>query len=68
MDYPNYFRALQKASPVVAHDAHLDPTTREFSESYLKPAGTGAMLDVPVFVRGELTGSVARGAAESGPA
>jgi diguanylate cyclase (GGDEF)-like protein len=56
--FPGYFHALRTAKPVVANDANAHPDTREFSESYLVPAGIGAMMDVPVFVRGELVGVV----------
>ena len=55
-DYPAYFEALRGGAPIVATDAHGDVRTREFSEGYLRPNGIGAMLDVPVYVRGQLAG------------
>ncbi len=58
IDHPEFFRALNTASLVLAEDAHVDPSTRELSESYLKPAGIGAMMNVPVFAGGELAGVV----------
>jgi diguanylate cyclase (GGDEF)-like protein/PAS domain S-box-containing protein len=55
-DYPRYFAALRGETIIAADDACTDPRTSEFAESYLKPLGIGAMLDVPVFVRGALAG------------
>ncbi|MCC7541503.1 MAG: SpoIIE family protein phosphatase [Deltaproteobacteria bacterium] len=57
-DYPSYFSAMRTGQVIDATDAHTDPRTREFSESYLRPLGIGAMLDVPVFVAGGLHGVV----------
>jgi diguanylate cyclase (GGDEF)-like protein len=57
-DFPGYFHALHTGAVIVAADANTDPSTREFSESYLEPAGIGAMMDVPVYVRGVFTGVV----------
>ncbi|HEX6862435.1 MAG TPA: GAF domain-containing protein, partial [Thermoanaerobaculia bacterium] len=55
-DFPSYFRGLEEERAIVAHDAHRDPTTREFSASYLTPLGIGAMLDAPIRVRGRMAG------------
>lgn len=57
-DFPSYFGALRTGAVIVANEANVDPSTREFSESYLKPSGIGAMMDVPVYVRGALTGVI----------
>ncbi len=57
-DYPAYFRALEEERAIVAHDAHADPRTREFSASYLTPLGIVAMLDAPVRLRGRMVGVV----------
>jgi diguanylate cyclase (GGDEF)-like protein/PAS domain S-box-containing protein len=57
-DYPAYFEALETGSVVAAGDAHSDSRTREFSAGYLRPNGIGSMLDVPIYVRGELVGVV----------
>ncbi len=57
-DYPGYFEALRAGKIIAAADAHVDPRTREFSAGYLTPSGIGAMLDVPVYVRGRLVGVV----------
>ncbi|MCC6751563.1 MAG: EAL domain-containing protein [Deltaproteobacteria bacterium] len=55
-NYPAYFRAIREDAVLIADDAHADPRTREFSQSYLLEFGITSMLDVPVYVRGELAG------------
>ena len=57
-DFPRYFEALRTGKPIAATDAHQDPRTSEFSQGYLGPIGIGAMMDVPVYVGGELHGVV----------
>jgi PAS domain S-box-containing protein len=47
-DFPAYFNAIGHDRVVAASDAHRDPRTREFSESYLTLHQIGAMLDVPL--------------------
>ena len=47
-DVPAYFNAIGHDRVVAATDAHADPRTHEFSESYLTAHGIGAMLDVPL--------------------
>jgi two-component sensor histidine kinase len=54
--FPTYFRALQKMTQVIADDARTHEDTREFAENYLVPLGITSMLDVPVWLRGSLTG------------
>ncbi len=56
--FPAYFAALQKERTIAAHDAHTDPRTSEFSKPYLGPLGIGAMLDVPIWVDGQMVGVV----------
>jgi diguanylate cyclase (GGDEF)-like protein/PAS domain S-box-containing protein len=55
---PRYFRALSSERCIAAADAKRDPRTSEFAESYLAPLDIGALLDAPVFVRGEMVGVV----------
>ncbi len=57
-DFPAYFEALKGERTIAAHDAHTDPRTSCFSESYLAPLGIGAMLDVPIWVGGETVGLI----------
>lgn len=54
--YPGYFRALAQSEAIVADDAHKDPRTREFSETYLTPLGIAALLDIPLILFGGLEG------------
>jgi diguanylate cyclase (GGDEF)-like protein/PAS domain S-box-containing protein len=56
--YPRYFAALERGRLIAATDAHTHADTSEFSSGYLGPLGIGAMLDVPVYVRGALVGVV----------
>ncbi len=57
-DYPRYFAALDQDRAIVAHDAHSDESTSEFSGVYLRPLGITAMLDAPIHHRGEMTGII----------
>lgn len=57
-DYPEYFRALEEERLIAAHDAHNDPRTREFTESYLMPNGISSMLDAPVRFSGRMIGLI----------
>ncbi len=57
-DYPGYFRALEQDEPIAADDAHTDPRTREFSQSYLTPLGISSMLDIPIRIKGRTAGVI----------
>jgi len=54
--FPGYFEALRAERTIAAHDALEDPRTREFGDSYLRPLGIGAMLDVPIRVGERMIG------------
>ncbi|MBI3805038.1 MAG: MEDS domain-containing protein [Nitrospirae bacterium] len=56
--YPAYFEALELERIIPAHDAHADPRTEEFSESYLAPLGITSMLDAPIWLNGKMVGVV----------
>jgi PAS domain S-box-containing protein len=58
VDFPHYFRALGEHRAIAAHEAHRDPRTREFSESYLTPLGINSMLDAPIWLEGKMVGVV----------
>ncbi|MFB8790286.1 MAG: response regulator [Potamolinea sp.] len=58
VDYPAYFQALQQDEPISADDAHTDPRTKEFSESYLTPLGIVSMLDIPIRIKAQTVGVV----------
>ena len=47
-DFPKYFAAMLEEETIAADDAHTDPSTSEFSASYLTPLGIGALLDAPL--------------------
>ena len=55
-DYPAYFKAIANERFVVAHDAHTDPNTHEFSAGYLTPLGINSMLDASIQVGGQVHG------------
>ncbi|MGH8437159.1 MAG: putative bifunctional diguanylate cyclase/phosphodiesterase [Pseudomonas sp.] len=52
--YPQYLAALHSGRAIDAHNALLDPRTRELAEGHLKPRGVSAMLDASVRVGGEV--------------
>ena len=53
---PDYLQALQGGRAIDAHDASLDPRTREMTADYLQPLGIEAMLDASIRVGGEVVG------------
>lgn len=55
-DFPAYFEALQSERTIVVRDARVDPRTSGFTKSYLDPLNIGALLDVPLWVRGHMVG------------
>ncbi|MBL8022532.1 MAG: SpoIIE family protein phosphatase [Leptospirales bacterium] len=56
--YPAYFAYLNEARCLAASDAHTNPSTHEFSESYLKPNNIFSLLDAPILVNGRMRGVV----------
>lgn len=54
--YPAYFRALQAGAAIAADDAYLHPLTAEFATDYLPRHKVTAILDTPIYIRGELQG------------
>ncbi len=57
-DYPAYFRSLQQARLIAAHDARIDSRTREFSPDYLSSLGITSMLDAPIRKGGQMVGVI----------
>ncbi len=57
-NYPAYFQAVTQEQLIVADEAHIDPQTSEFSESYLTPLGITSMLDAPIRLKGQTVGVV----------
>ncbi len=56
--FPVYFHALEQERIIAAHDAERDERTAEFTSSYLRPIGIGAMLDAPIRVSGRMVGVI----------
>ncbi|MET0594670.1 MAG: diguanylate cyclase [Polyangiaceae bacterium] len=55
---PRYFAALAEERSVAVANAYLDQRTSDFADTYLGKHGISAMLDAPVFVRGQMAGVV----------
>ncbi len=55
-DCPTYLAALEEMDVIAADDAHSDPRTCEFTETYLRPLGIISMLDAPIAVGGDIVG------------
>lgn len=56
--FPGYFKSLLDERTIAANNAHTDPRTSEFSAVYLTPLGINSMLDVPIWVGGQMIGVV----------
>ncbi len=56
VDYPEYFKALHSQRVIAAHDAHIHPATREFSEGYLTTLGINSVLDAQIQGVGTIAG------------
>jgi PAS domain S-box-containing protein len=57
-DHPAYFQAISEQRTVAASDAHNDPRTAAFSESYLTPLNIASMLDSAIRLGGQLVGVI----------
>jgi PAS domain S-box-containing protein len=57
-DYKSYFTELKNHPVIIANDVDLHPATQCFKETYSKPLGIRAMLDVPIVYRGEVIGVI----------
>lgn len=55
-DFEPYFNHLEIDPIIVANNAMKHEATSCFTESYLKPLGIKAMLDVPIMYKGEVIG------------
>ncbi len=54
--YPRYFEAIKKFHNITAANAQGYYYTSEFNESYFKPNGIFSVMDVPIWLEGELVG------------
>lgn len=57
-DFPMYFQGIKSELAIIANDAHTHKYTHEFSEVYLKPTNIMSMLDLPIYLGGELVGVI----------
>ncbi len=57
-DAPAYFAALAPKKPIVAGDVTTHPATSGLVASYLNPLAITSLLDVPVWVGGEVVGVI----------
>lgn len=57
-DAPAYFSALALKRPIVASDVQTHPAMAGLVAGYLNPLGITSLLDVPVWVRGEVIGVI----------
>lgn len=57
-DYPTYFHGLQSLDVIAADDASQNMYTRDFMETYLRPNGISAMLDIPLRMGTTLIGVI----------
>lgn len=57
-DFPSYFGALTGVSALRIDDVAHDPRAVELYDTYLKPLGIGALLDVPIVRDGRAVGVV----------
>ncbi|CAM4048350.1 sensor domain-containing diguanylate cyclase [Pseudoalteromonas byunsanensis] len=51
-EYPNYFKAISTGVSINATDAHSDPRTAEFRDTYLISNNITTMLDATIFKNG----------------
>lgn len=56
--YPEYIKASEKLRIISSADALNSPLTAEFAENYLKPLGIVSMMDVPIWIRGNIIGII----------
>lgn len=55
-NYPRYFEAIRTFHNVTAANARKYYYTSEFNEPYFKPQGIFSLMDVPIWLEGELVG------------
>ncbi len=55
-DYPIYFKAISEGRIINASEASKHADTFEFNNSYFDNTGVKSLLDIPIFINGELKG------------
>ena len=54
--YPLFFEILKKGRIITASDAHSDENTKELKDEYLKPNHIVSLMDVPIWISGNIVG------------
>ena len=57
-DFPEYFRALSRQQPIIAHKAREHQATACFNQGYFDKFDIYSLLDVPYFINGRLKGLI----------
>lgn len=55
-DYPIYMNALKKSPNITADDVMKNKATSELKKSYLEPNNIKSMMDIPIWLEGEIYG------------
>ncbi|MFN6569335.1 ATP-binding protein [Dendronalium sp. ChiSLP03b] len=58
VNYPAYFQALEEERSIAIHDVINDKRTHELAASYLSVFGITSLLNVPIWLEGNLVGTV----------
>jgi two-component sensor histidine kinase len=54
--YPHYFQAINEFHNITAKDVFKHQATSELTETYFKPKNIHSLMDVPIWLEGELVG------------
>ncbi|TNE54247.1 MAG: PAS domain S-box protein [Bacteroidetes bacterium] len=52
---PNYFKTLLSGQNIIANDAINHEATHEFKDGYLSQFGIQSLINVPIFIRGQMS-------------
>ncbi len=57
-EFPEYFSAIEQARMIEASDVRQHPDTKQLAEGYFSMEGVRSVLDVPIFINGEVAGAL----------
>lgn len=57
-EFPIYFQGLRSEVAIIANDAYTHKYTQELTEVYLKVTDIKSLLDLPIYIGGELIGII----------
>jgi signal transduction histidine kinase/CheY-like chemotaxis protein/HPt (histidine-containing phosphotransfer) domain-containing protein len=57
-DFPIYFNTISSGNIIMANDAYTHESTKEFAKSYLTSLQIKSMMDLPIFIAGDLYGII----------